>query len=190
MKNLYKQFFLASLLSLSSFGAASAQSECVDFFQGQSNFDSPEIIDVVIFNTSFEKFWTVQNNTLLGFSEFDRIDQCYDGETVFRLNNVSMHMKVEFLRETYRSVIINFCDMGGDSNISSRSIQPPDYIGDIEEADGKEIPSENGSVTNLTVSTQTIRGGVQGSLTYTGEDLSYLVLGGQELFLHSICVEK
>lgn len=190
-----KTVILFSLVVLSATGTATAANNCLNFFQElrpQQPFNGGTfaINSNASVSITLGPLWLNPNQYTFGLSEYEEMDECFGGPGALEVNNVSLQMSFQFDPNDYSSININYCDFGGIGNVSARFINPADFIDEIEDVAGIDLPDPNGNDTAMDVRWQQIPGGTEGKLIYKGEDLSQLVLGGQELFVHSICLNQ
>ena len=109
--------------------------------------------------------WIDPTKTSFGFAAYDPTQACFGGPGALAVNNVSLLMNFRFDPGEYTSVNVNFCEYGGIENISSRLINPADYIDQIELAVSALLPDSSQGETEVNVRIQPISGvsGIEGS---------------------------
>lgn len=131
-------------------------------------------IDVILRNF----YWTPTSSTF----NFCQIDPPFSGfgfNKIMQTNNINLEFYFGFLPYPVTCVTFIFADLGGIENISLGTMPP--YIGDLT---GYIPPSGY----TFTTSTAPIPGGLRGTATLYGSYIDTLIVGGQELWLDSICV--
>ncbi|MDJ0613010.1 MAG: hypothetical protein QNJ29_04990 [Rhizobiaceae bacterium] len=84
-------------------------------------------------------------------------------------------------------ISVNVCDFGGYENVSG-IVKEIKFVGDLPKVDGANLPTPNGSDILVNVVEKPINGGRIAKLKFSGKDIRELAVGGQELFINSICV--
>ncbi len=131
--------------------------------------------DIQVFVEWF--FWTTTTGTF-NTGEIELPFAGFGSGHIMRLNNLNLRFLFDDLSYTVKKVTFDFADLGGIENLGI-SGHPP-YIGELIMA----IPPPGYSIT---VSTISIPGGVKGQVTIEGDDISEIMVGGQEFWLDNIC---
>jgi hypothetical protein len=96
-----------------------------------------------------------------------------------RTNNINIQFDFTNLPFTARKVTFLYLDLGGNENLAPNP--GGIYVGELSSAP----PVLNG--TNVTVSTAPVPGGKRGSVTITAPAVNQVRVGGQELWIDSVC---
>ena len=197
-----KSLFLTALVASLSVGQIASAGDCLNIFQiaekegkfpeGQYTLDGGNVVTLRL-----TEFWSMgtPSTPTIGNAEVVELD-CFEGPRSVQLSNISLAMQIDHNVSDSSKINVNFCDYGGHENVSARYASPADFIDNMPRVQGKELPDQNGDPVNMSVSWgQPIvnSGGVQvatvGKLIFEAKDpLETIVVGGQELFIHSICI--
>jgi len=197
-----KSIFVSALVASLSIGQVASAGDCLNIFQiakeegkfpeGQYTLDDGNIVTL-----SLTDFWSTSRppTATMGFARVVEMD-CFGGPRSVQLGNISLMMHIDRNVSGSSKINVNFCDYGGHENVSARQAAPADFIDNMPNVVGKELPDENGNPVQMDVSWgQPIvnSGGIQvattGKLIFEAkEPLETIVVGGQELFIHSICL--
>ncbi|MBC8436097.1 MAG: T9SS type A sorting domain-containing protein [Bacteroidetes bacterium] len=94
------------------------------------------------------------------------------------LNNLNLRFSFDSLAYIVKKVTFDFRDMGGMENLGISGHLP--YIGELTSA----IPPSGYSISYSTIS---IPGGITGTMTITGDNITEILVGGQEFSLDHVC---
>lgn len=122
-----------------------------------------------------------------GFAEIQAApNPCFGDKLALRMNNASV--RVTILRATADTSTISFnvCDYGGHENGGVRRVNPHDFRDDLSRFNGVQLVDDFGN----DVVGEVRSSGRDMKVAYRGKaPLVTAVMGGQELFINSICVD-
>ena len=114
---------------------------------------------------------------------------CFGGPASLNLNNTNLVVNIIQQEPDAKIANINYCDFGGFENVSATVTSPPEYVGEIDMI-APPLSDPFGGAVDVSVSENPIPGGVEGKLGFEPQDryLRVMVAGGQEFYVHTICV--
>ncbi len=98
-----------------------------------------------------------------------------------RTNNINLLFDFTNLAFTATKVTISYLDLGGNENLAPNP--GGIYVGELSTAP----PVINGA--NVSVSSVSIPGGKRGVVTITAANVAEVLIGGQELWIDSVCAK-
>lgn len=122
-----------------------------------------------------------------GFAEIQRVGNgCFGDELALRMNNASIRVTILDPGPDNRTISFNVCDFGGHENGGARRVDPHDFRDDLSNFDGFRMEDDDGNpVIGETRGTRR-----EMKVAYRARvPLRTAVMGGQELFINSICVD-
>ena len=163
-----------------------------DFLGGTTQLNDGRQVDLQITD-----FWSAANppERIPGFSEVED-EPCFRQDRSLRLGNRSLLVTVE--GEGTQVMSFNLCDMGGYENVGAGLAQPPKFIEDLRRVNGVEVPDDEDRTVLMElrigpgiVISAGATVGYEAKLGYRAQErpLKRMLLGGQELFIASICID-
>jgi hypothetical protein len=177
----------ASLLSASA--PALAASACVTFQPPLvlgTVFGTPagQMPGTVIFTSngirvSAEKFFTAPGSSFFNLARIEVPPVAFASGPSMRHNNINLRFRFQRLPFVSRNVTLSYLDLGGIENLGVNGSVP--FIGDIASA-----PVLLGA-TSVSVTRAPVQGGKRGVVTLKGPAIRDLTIGGQELWIDTVC---
>jgi hypothetical protein len=136
------------------------------------------LIDAYVFN-----FHTFGPGIAFNRAYIDNAPVAFSPGQSLRLNNISLELDLRNLGFTVRRVTFAYLDLGGYENLA---INGSLYVGEITSA-----PAVLGGA-NVAVSSTPLpppRSGKTGTVTITGNIVKSVRIGGQELWIDSVCAQ-
>lgn len=176
--------------------AVSAQNKCLNIFNveqpGRYSGGTYQLNDNTIIQLGLAPLWnrSIPPLTSFNFAEVKTHPDCFGGPSSLWLNTANLVINISQRKETANHINVNYCDFGGHENVSVGFSAPAQFVDEIDRIHGRQLFTVFGEPVDMAIRRgQQTRSFKEGKLIFKSEiQLSTLMVGGQELFIHSICV--